>query len=428
MTRETISQALNQLSDRHVEAVASFQGKKKHSGWQKIGAVAACLCLIITIGGVIVSNRNSQPYLSAEDVDQMFQLLKSAEGATTAYTKVYWPESKQFVCKPLPTEKVAEIYKINAVSNEFSKNELSAMADEVMPKLTTSIGLPMDSFQKRDHDIVDNRFTVSYKSGTTELDFTQSSGESSYGVDFSTNSVWIHNSQEPLSLNGKTIQINGQQSEEEILTSLEWVRDELFAIFGCAFDGAEIRFDYGDTYESAIDRIDVYYYNTVQKVDWWFFYRDYISISFDKYHVNATEESLHSDTIDTYSISYHAYRNSVEDCRTVEAKCKLISLEEAEQQLAKGYVFGGHSCPLCMDAQDAISFDAYDFVEYEYVTDLYGELARSIPFYAFYKKSEPKKMAISFTRKPMCVLSRYLVLRNILIRKPSIITTIRKEK
>ncbi len=62
---------------------------------------------------------------------------------------------------------------------------------------------------------------------------------------------------------------------------------------------------------------------------------------------------------------------------------RILSLEEAEEMLAKGWVFGGHSCPLCMAEQEKIDFSDYDGVSIEYVHGQ-DELLY-VPFYAFYK-------------------------------------------
>ena len=67
----------------------------------------------------------------------------------------------------------------------------------------------------------------------------------------------------------------------------------------------------------------------------------------------------------------------------VNAKAKMLTLDDAERLLEKGYVFGGHSCPLCMAAQPEVDFSDYSYVDIEYVYNESGELC--IPFYAFYK-------------------------------------------
>ena len=80
---------------------------------------------------------------------------------------------------------------------------------------------------------------------------------------------------------------------------------------------------------------------------------------------------------------YEAAKNW-NDYYDVTAKSKMLTLEEAEKLLEKGYVFGGHSCPLCMAAQPEVDFSDYTFVDVEYVSDENGKIC--IPFYAFYKR------------------------------------------
>ena len=60
----------------------------------------------------------------------------------------------------------------------------------------------------------------------------------------------------------------------------------------------------------------------------------------------------------------------------------MLSLDEAEELLAKGYVFGGHSCKICMSEQSKVDFTEYDAVSFEYV---HGNDGMVVPFYIFYK-------------------------------------------
>ena len=63
----------------------------------------------------------------------------------------------------------------------------------------------------------------------------------------------------------------------------------------------------------------------------------------------------------------------------------MITLDQAEELLYKGYVFGGHSCELCMLMQEKVSFEGYDYVDVEYQYDNEEHPTVAIPFYAFYK-------------------------------------------
>ena len=74
-----------------------------------------------------------------------------------------------------------------------------------------------------------------------------------------------------------------------------------------------------------------------------------------------------------------------DECYKVAAKSKMLTLEEAEQLLEKGYVFGGQFCTLCMAAQPEVDFSDYTYVDIEYVSGKIGDSNMRIPFYAFYK-------------------------------------------
>ena len=89
------------------------------------------------------------------------------------------------------------------------------------------------------------------------------------------------------------------------------------------------------------------------------------------------------------SVYYFKNRSNIGDIQyDAVANARRISVSEAEALLYNGYVFGGHSCPLCMLAQDKIDFEGYDFVDIEYVfeySNKNGTPSIGIPFYAFYK-------------------------------------------
>lgn len=47
MTRKNISDAVNEIDNRHIEEAADFKRKRKQPAWVKWCAIAACLCLVI---------------------------------------------------------------------------------------------------------------------------------------------------------------------------------------------------------------------------------------------------------------------------------------------------------------------------------------------------------------------------------------------
>jgi len=84
-------------------------------------------------------------------------------------------------------------------------------------------------------------------------------------------------------------------------------------------------------------------------------------------------------------IIYHRAIQSYDQYLQVQGKAKLLTVEEAEEMLSKGYVFGFHSCPLCMASQPEVDFSEYDAVTLSYIS---GKNGLTVPFYHFYKKLE----------------------------------------
>ncbi len=385
MTNKNLYTAMNGIDPELIRQAAPT-GKAKRI-WPRWVAAAACLCLIVSICAAFWKSPAETPYtdqayLSAEAVGNLFQPNREdSPGSTSAYTKVYRPESKPLELSPLPAEEYVPIYKISNQIKALSQTELYALSDRVLPKLSDAMGIDMKAYERNETGRENENLTLTYRTENLVTMFEQTSGRSDYGITFSANHVWINPHHEPLEFNGQRVQIDLQQSEEEILASLEWVRDFLFDAFGRTFEYTKITFSYSSSCEYAEGHIYVYYYDETPDGRM----GDYIRLYFDNY-ANSSAETVSTGIVDNCDISYYSYRVPLEKYYPVEANCRLLSLEEAEELLEKGYVFGGHACPLCMAAQDKVSFEGYDYVGFEYVADYWSDTPRSIPFYAFYKK------------------------------------------
>ena len=113
---------------------------------------------------------------------------------------------------------------------------------------------------------------------------------------------------------------------------------------------------------------------------------DYIELYFD--NVEEWEGDIISeDILIDASIYYCDYHMEPDEHYETIGYSNLISLEEAEELLDKGYVFGGSGCSECMSHQAKVDFYDYDHVSYVYVRgyDIEGKNL-VVPFYAFYKK------------------------------------------
>lgn len=202
----------------------------------------------------------------------------------------------------------------------------------------------------------------------------------------------------PMELGGKALVVDPNQSDEEILASLEDALSILQDLFGVAYPHGKVTRDYrGDTIG-----ITVNYFSDEPGVtdETFLWYWPRISISFEK--MRRGDSRLFAKIIDCRCL-----REGVSGTYGEYATVASVSLKEAERMLEMGYVFGGHSCPLCMEQQDEVDFREYDHVElrYEWVSVLGGEFEEEmiwLPFYAFYKKLEEGKNGI-------CTYARTLV-------------------
>lgn len=304
--------------------------------------------------------------------------------ATSAYTLKYYPSADFIPLGALPQENTAVIYEFSRNEKAFDYDELYNLADKVLGEIAKRTGNDKpDIYTTREyHNLesisvlfdVDWFGAFQYKTHNM-LYFTASSSE---------------NPTRPITLGDISVQVDQRQSDEEIIESLQDVKKELFEIFGCSFENARVIRKYDSYSTSGVTWLYVYYYNEsdhpLNKKGSTIF-SDNICIYFDNFKNYAGD--IVSDTVLTKaSIQYISYRVPPTDLLKATKRLDLISLSDAEDLLAKGYVFGGHVCPLCMAAQEKIDFEDYDYVglENRYSYDKDMNVTISIPFYAFYKQ------------------------------------------
>ena len=362
----------------------------RRSIWVRVGALAACFALIAGVVLSVISNIvptwNTAHY-SASDIAKLFSATKGGE--TNAYTKVYVSEEEYLYIDEVPNSEYLPIYRYPANEKSLSKKELKKFAGGFLSRLSKSLNTDFPDYKIKswldskelyaDADM--GEYSIYLSQDKTRKEFWFSNY---YGDDNNCEIV----------LDGETVQIDQRLSDEEILKSLESIKNKLFDIFGISFKDAKIVRRFGRSLTYGADWIYIYFYNEdahplnkymTEPVS------DCIQITFDNFKNYSND--IVSDSILTDACIYYL-KNRVAASRAYDhiANAKRISLEDAEKLLYRGYVFGGHSCPLCMAAQDKISFKGYDYVDLEYVYDAYSdEPTAVIPFYAFYKKLRTNK-------------------------------------
>ncbi len=402
MKKSEWNEGLNHLDSDIVEAFVEQKEILSHKKrlkniWLRAGAVAACLALIISaavvapglnLGGFQNLAISQVPILedghySAKYIASIFNARGTEldwNGATNAYTKVYAPNKKYLYINEIPDDEYLDLYKNNTVKKQLNEQEFKEFTDEILPKISTAIGIDTPKYSI-DFDTLGGGF--SYESLDAVFDmpdynhpyFVFSSQYETYSVF----AVSPRADNKSLYLNGKRVEIDQRLSDEEIIISIEPIKYMLFNSFGVSFSDTKVIRDYGGSSEYGAEMIDIYFYNEAahsKNSTSIFPLSDYIRIRFDNFK-NHSSDKVSDSILTVADIFYCKVRIGLSEKYELFAKAKRIPLEEAEELLYKGYVFGGHSCPLCMAAQEKVDFEGYDLVGLEYV----GE----IPFYAFYK-------------------------------------------
>ena len=368
--------------------------KTNKNVWLRLGAIAACFLLIVSaVIAVPMLQKANLPDVptwdtaqySAEDIAKLFDSMKLDGVATNAYTKIYVPDSKYLYIGNMTDDEYLKLYQHTQTDKELNEVELNAFIDAFLPKLAESLDAPIPQYSIKENNYsTGNTLSASVDIGSYYLSASQNSQRNSLGLSKSEGNRQIV-------IDGETIQIDQRLSDEEILDSILSIKNKLFGIFGISFTNAKVVRNFGSYTKHGVERVDIYFYdesahdlNSSQPRP----ITDYIYISFDNFS-NYSGDIVSDSILTVSSVYYFKNRSDIGDTQyNVVANAKRISISEAEALLYNGYVFGGHSCPLCMRAQDKIDFEGYDFVDIEYVFEYSNKNETpsiGIPFYAFYK-------------------------------------------
>ena len=415
MKKEDLNNALNGLDvsfiEQHIAYKEKYSRKRRLKAMLiRLGATAACALFIISaiMLPIRLANIPSDPPIGSSHGDQITDpnqdqitnqnqgqvppqnevILKAGNLAyivsggptfgtpTNAYTTVYAPNEKYLGIQPIPDDKVCGIYEVKHIPGGLDENRLKGFIDSMLPQLINLIdpAVPIPQYEiEKSRPILDYDIYLEADFETAGCNFSFSQNGKRFLLQLRASGY-----HQTISLNGKTLEVDRRSTDEEILESLEPVRNSLFEIFGVEFSGVNVRRYYYGYSDSGAQSITVTYYPENQDG-----LKDgkSIEIEFTKFHGEENVDYLR----DVWIRYEYREETNLQKLYNVE----LISLSKAEEFLNKGYVFGGHSCPICMSLQDKISFEDYDYVGIEYVygyTDDRKIYRVAAPFYAFYKE------------------------------------------
>ena len=357
--------------------------KTKDNGKRAIfyRAVAAAAVVAIAVAAVPVVNGilNKTPAVTvypdakftAEQIGALFNDQAEYGVATNAYVKVYVPSAKElkYDCSPLPSGGTVGVYDIKTPSVSASEEGLRTFADKYYGKVCEQLGVTAQEYTVRRYQYEAPYYYASVFFGHTLVHISETAVSDSIG---------FGNNRGETMLGDLKISVDQTQDDEAMKASLEPIRKALCDLFEVDLRDIDIT-RYYDSYDNnGCEFLYVYFYNAQDNgVD--FDIRscsDYIMLDFDNC-VNFADDIVSDKELVIVSVRYNHFRVSPEELCEKRTDAEMISLADAEQLLYHGYVFGGHSCPLCMEMQEKVDFEGYDHVGLTYVG--------GIPFYAFYK-------------------------------------------
>ena len=265
----------------------------------------------------------------------------------------------------------------------IDETKFKGFVDDMLPRVSDMLDIPTYNYSVTERDSGSIYASIKHTSNSLfapeyRISFNQ------YKED---NSAFISGNYQydKIYIDGKLLQVCKLHTDEEIIASLEDVKNRLFTVFGVSFKDTEILRSVSDPND-----ITVYFYNKdghpmntlIGGV-----HSDYIRISFSPYGPNGYNED--PDYVSDSNITYRDYRDDAPSELKVICEAETISLAQAEELLFKGYVFGGqYICPICEKPNEAVDFSEYDavrLVNYFYFDYEAKAYTFGVPFYRFFK-------------------------------------------
>lgn len=384
MNAEDLLEAIGEAQDGYV-LDAREPPKQRISVLSFCASVAACLCLILSLAWILPRDIPDYPdaIISAA---QLAALFTEEYYGTNQYDRVCVPSDEYLRLYEIPETEALPVYRYYRYDDSAdltpSDEEREAFITKSLSNFCSALEIPIpDEETSYQNDV----WSIRPQDGPYWFSAFANDQRYYFSLDLNVNADVDDLT---VRLNGHAVQIDQRQTDQEILTSLEDVKAQLFEIFGVSFSDAKIIRHYDGCGDQGVEYLMVFYYDE------------------DAHPINAARDLPETDRIQlifrhmvTYEgrqaedlgllfaeVIYSDYHRPPEEECTQFTTGNMISLKEAEAMLYNDYVFG-KGCPKCMTYQDRVSFRGYDHVGFEYLNchNEASDTSYAFPFYAFYK-------------------------------------------
>lgn len=407
MKKQEWNAGLDHLDPELVEEYVDqkdFLSKKKRRRdlWIRIGALAACLAVIVcalfapqkpTTPGIEPYIPNGEPWapiidpsvrkitVTADMLDTVMAAHQTLDASTNQYSKVYSQSPQYLNILPLPSAEYLPIYSTKTIAP--SESELREFINEYLDAATSLLGINQKNYkiETKNGYSGPNYYSADVKDGDKSVNFVANNNHLYF---YSYNSISAPDGKR-MKINGNFLSVLESDTNEQINEKLSSAIDYISSTLGKEYDTVKVSRRY--LYDQLVT-ITICLYN-LDKTTFPSNFADYASKS-EYLELTFTTDlgkgSLYNwdgskDEAFLTDIRFSKLVGDPSELCYVKSKARMLSLEEAEELLEKGYVFGGHSCPLCMAEQPEVDFSEYTCVNLEYVSG--GGII--VPFYAFYK-------------------------------------------
>lgn len=388
MTNELFFSAMNDVEDHFLQdfvtqdvKITAPQYQKKKKRVRIISVIAACLCVAILATTIIPNLFKAQENrltLDASIFSNFFAITDKAplRGETNDYQTVH-PDSMPYEVFPITYTQTLPVYQVN---NNFpipSKKDMEAFLDRNLPAFKDAFGAvvtKVEIIEEDDGPHVRSKVNERKSAVNMNADYNDYGGNIYVGCYPNPSK-----NEERLLLNGAPVVLHAEDTDEQIKEKLADSIAYINQKFQRKCTQIKIKRSFYDY--SGLESISVYLYeNESDAFPEGFSDKPladaYFSLKFD--NDNTQDKAVYA----LESIYWYEELFSAEERYPFVGNSTMLTLEQAEEMLFKGYVFGAVVCELCAQEQALVSFEDYDKVTLEY---LIGKNGWVVPFYAFYK-------------------------------------------
>lgn len=413
MSNNRFRDAMGHIDDHLLERCDAYEQqltKKKRIRLQSAVAVAACIALIL--GTLLFAPRNVLPesvdppidspaadspaasgLFSANDIAALFP---RGDGLTVAGTStaVYAPNEDALGLIPIPDADSLPIFLRTQTEDAITEESIRAFADGILPKVAQALGGTVPEYTV---DVLTEKARFETDIGTNRMIVTKSNSLNYFGIQRSfyrnpnATTTMLNAYSTTTTLNGQIVQIDQTQTNEEIIASLSDIHQILQDIFGVNLPDAKVVRTYNEDSDYGCTVIQVYFYD--EDANYLNTYTERpVSDNIELWFYNNPlfmKDQLSKDILQYVDINYRDWRTEEGDQYKQNGTAEMLSLQDAEALLKKGYSFGGHSCEICYPVLNGVDFTDYDAVSFTYYWSsaaLSAGKTPYIPFYVFYKQ------------------------------------------